>query len=131
MARTARKLPLNYQAVLDVVESAGAGSHLSAHQIWERARERKPHIGFATVHRGLARLHAAGSILKLDLPGAASTLYEPASHPHAHFRCVACGSLSDLDYELPAAATDELARRHHCAIDSAAVYLSGRCATCI
>lgn len=130
MAQTVRRLPPNYQAVLDVVEHAGPGSHLSAQQIWERARERKPGIGFATVHRGLARLHGAGSILKIDLPGNASTLYEPVSHAHAHFRCVACGALKDIEYELPIAATDELGRRHRCTIDAASVYFSGRCATC-
>ncbi len=130
MTQTARGLPANYQAVLDVVEHAGAGSHLSAQQIWERARERKPRIGFATVHRGLARLHSAGSILKIDLPGGASTLYEPASHAHAHFRCAVCGTLKDIDYELPAATTGELGRRHRCTIDAAAVYFTGRCATC-
>jgi Fe2+ or Zn2+ uptake regulation protein len=130
VTQTVRRLPANYQAVLDVVEAAGPGSHLSAQQIWERAREHKPRIGFATVHRGLARLHKAGSILKIALPGEASTLYEPASHAHAHFRCAVCGSLKDIDYELPVAATDELGRRHRCTIDAASVYFSGRCATC-
>jgi Fe2+ or Zn2+ uptake regulation protein len=130
VAQTVRRLPANYQAVLDVVQAAGPGSHLSAQQIWERARAAKPRIGFATVHRGLARLHRAGSILKIELPGEASTLYEPAVHPHAHFRCTGCGALNDVDYEVPAAATDELGRRHRCTIDAASVYFSGRCAAC-
>jgi Fe2+ or Zn2+ uptake regulation protein len=126
-----RRLPHNYQAVLDVIERAGPGSHLSAHQVWERARKLKPRIGFATVHRGLARLHRIGAILKIELPGEPSTLYEPATHAHAHFRCSACGALKDIDYQLPAAATNALGRQHHCDIDAASVYFSGRCATCI
>ena len=130
MARTGRSLPLNYQAVLDVIEYAGPGSHLSAYQIWERARQVKPRIGFATVHRGLARLHGSGSIMKIDLPGEASTFYEPVSHAHAHFRCSSCGSLKDLAYEVPTASIDELGQRHGCSIDAASVYFSGRCAAC-
>ncbi|HEV2739782.1 MAG TPA: transcriptional repressor [Candidatus Elarobacter sp.] len=130
MARTARSLPPNYQAVLDVVDHAGPGSHLSAYQIWERARKVKPRIGFATVHRGLARLHGTGSIMKIDLPGEASTYYEPVSQAHAHFRCSACGSLKDLAYEVPTTAIAELGQRHDCTIDAASVYFSGRCTSC-
>jgi len=130
VARTGRSLPPNYQAVLDVIDDAGPGSHLSAYQIWERARRLKSRIGFATVHRGLARLHGSGSIMKIDLPDEASTFYEPVSHAHAHFRCSACGSLKDLAYEVPATALDELGQRHDCTIDAASVYFSGRCAGC-
>ncbi|MDP9105016.1 MAG: transcriptional repressor [Candidatus Eremiobacteraeota bacterium] len=130
MARAGRSLSPNYQTVLDVIEHAGPGTHLSAYQIWERARKVKPRIGFATVHRGLARLHGSGGIMKIDLPGEASTFYEPLSHAHAHFRCSSCGSLKDLAYEVPTNALAELGRRHDCTIDDASVYFSGRCAGC-
>ena len=130
MAGPGRSLPPNYQSVLDVIDDAGPGSHLSAYQIWERARRLKPRIGFATVHRGLARLHGSGSIMKIDLPGEASTFYEPVSHAHAHFRCSSCGALEDLAYEVPAASITELGNRNGCTIDAASVYFSGRCAAC-
>jgi len=130
VARTGRSLPPNYQAVLDVIECAGPGSHLSTYQIWERARKVKPRIGFATVHRGLARLHGSGSIMKIDPPGEASTFYEPVSHDHAHFRCSSCGTIDDLAYEVPMTTIAELGQRHGWTIDAASVYFSGRCATC-
>ena len=130
MAGPGRSLPPNYQAVLDVIDDAGPGSHLSAYQIWERARRLKPRIGFATVHRGLARLHGSGGIMKIDLPGEASTFYEPVSHAHAHFRCSSCGALKDLAYEVPAASIAALGNRNACSIDAASVYFSGRCAAC-
>jgi Fur family transcriptional regulator, ferric uptake regulator len=131
VAETGRPLPPNYQAVLDVIDDAGPGSHLSAYQIWERARQVKPRIGFATVHRGLARLHRSGSIMKIDLPGEAATFYEPVTHAHAHFRCSSCGSLTDLAYEVPTTSIAELGHRHDCTIDTASVYFSGRCADCL
>jgi len=130
VAQNGRSLPPNYQVVLEVIERSGPGSHLSAYQIWERARNVKPRIGFATVHRGLARLHGSGSIMKIDLPDETSAFYEPVSHAHAHFRCSSCGLLKDLAYEVPSAAVTELGQRNDCTIDAASVYFSGRCASC-
>ena len=123
-------LPANYRAVLDVVEQAGPGSHLTAQQLWARARELRPKIGFATVHRALIRLHEAGVVMKIDVPGEASAVYEPAASPHAHFRCSACGLIADLDYAVPAATIRALAARNGIAIERETVTFTGRCAGC-
>ena len=123
-------LPPNYQTVLDVVEEAGHGSHLTAQQIWTRARQRAPRIGFATVHRGLLRLHDLGAVMKIDVPGEASAVYEPAAARHAHFRCTGCGAIEDLDYALPAATIAELGRRNGVAIEREEITFSGRCKNC-
>jgi Fe2+ or Zn2+ uptake regulation protein len=123
----AAALPANYRTVLDVVEHAGAGSHLTAHEIWLRARGVQPRIGFATVHRALIRLHESGAVMKVDVPGGASTIYEPAASPHAHFRCTVCGAISDVDYAVPPATLRELAHRHGVAIDLEEVTFTGRC----
>jgi Fur family transcriptional regulator, ferric uptake regulator len=123
-------LPANYQTILDVVEEAGPGSHLTAQDIWVRARTLQPRIGFATVHRGLGRLHELGSVMKIDVPGEASAVYEPTSSPHAHFRCTACGRLDDLDYAVPAETRRALAERHGVAIDHETITFTGRCRAC-
>ena len=124
-------LPPNYRTVLDVVEEAGPGSHLTAQAIWVRARALAPRIGFATVHRGLIRLHELGAVLKIDVPGEASAVYEPATSPHAHFRCVRCSAIYDLDYVVPPETIRRLAVRHGLAIEREAVTFAGRCANCI
>ena len=123
-------LPPNYRTVLDVVEEAGPGSHLTAQQIWVRARARQPRIGFATVHRGLIRLHELGAVMKIDVPGEASAVYEPASSPHAHFRCRGCGMLADLAFAVPAAKRRALAVQHGIAIEEEAVTFTGLCGAC-
>jgi Fe2+ or Zn2+ uptake regulation protein len=123
-------LPPNYRTVLDVVEEAGPGSHLAAQEIWVRARARQPRIGFATVHRGLIRLHELGAVMKIDVPGEASAVYEPAASPHAHFRCTDCGSITDLDFAVPRATVRALAQRHGVAIERETVTFTGRCAGC-
>ena len=124
------RLPANYQVVLDVVTDLGPGSHVSAGEIYVRARARQPRIGFATVHRGLARLSELGYLLKLDVPGAAAAIYEPAVAPHAHFRCTGCGTITDLDFALPPATRDEIAARHGVRIETEAVTFAGRCRDC-
>jgi Fe2+ or Zn2+ uptake regulation protein len=123
-------LPPNYRTVLEVVEAAGPGSHLTAQEIWVRARALQPRIGFATVHRGLIRLLTLGTVMKIDVPGEASAVYEPAARPHAHFRCADCGAIDDLDYAVPRQALRALAERHGIAIEREAVTFTGRCAAC-
>ncbi len=123
-------LPPNYRTVLEVVEEAGPGSHLTAQEIWVRARTRQPRIGFATVHRGLTRLHEQGAVLKIDVPGEASAVYEPAAHAHAHFRCVRCGVIYDIEYSVPAHTIRELAAKHAVSIEREAVTFTGRCSAC-
>jgi Fe2+ or Zn2+ uptake regulation protein len=125
-----RALPANCRTVLQVVEEAGPGSHLTAAQIWERARSLQPRIGFATVHRSLIRLHELGGVLKIDVPGEASAIYEPAAGPHAHFRCTRCGAIRDLDFALPPATLRQLSAEHGVTIDREIVTFSGTCAAC-
>jgi Fur family ferric uptake transcriptional regulator len=123
-------LPPNYLTVLDVVEDAGPGCHLTAQDIWARARALQPRIGFATVHRGLIRLHALGALMKIDIPGEASAVYEPTASSHAHFRCTGCGAISDLEFAVPAQTLRRLADRYGVAIEREAVTFTGRCANC-
>lgn len=87
-------------------------------------------MGFTTVHRGLARLHELGYILKLDIPGEDSALYEPATAPHAHFRCTACGTVADVDYASDPATLHDLERRHGLAIRSESISFAGLCQSC-
>lgn len=123
-------LPANYRTVLGVLEDAGLGTHLSAQEIWLRARVVQPRLGFATVHRSLARLVEIGAVMKLDVPGGSSAVYEPAGSPHAHFRCTGCGAIADFDFALPSETVRALAARHHVAIDAETVTFTGRCANC-
>ena len=123
-------LPPNYRTVLDVVQQAGHGNHLTAQEIWLRARALQPRMGFATVHRGLIRLAELGAVLKIDVPGEACAVYEPMASPHAHFRCTSCRRIQDLAFALSPAMLRELGERHGVAIEREAVTFSGRCRTC-
>lgn len=95
-----------------------------------RARTAQPKIGFATVHRGLARLAELGYVLKVDVPGAASAVYECAASPHAHFRCVRCGVIQDVEFSVPPELLAALAAHNGIRIATEATTFAGSCATC-
>lgn len=123
-------LPANYRTILAVVSEYGHGRHATAHDVYVRARELRPGIGFATVHRALARLHAEGLILKIDLAGGDSAIYEPATAPHAHLLCTGCGAVVDVDYASDPIERVALAKRLRIEIAAESVTFTGRCAAC-
>jgi Fe2+ or Zn2+ uptake regulation protein len=131
MSLSTSELPANYRTVLEVVSAFGDGRHASAQDIYLRARELRPAIGFATVHRALARLHDLGLILKLDIAGGDSALYEPATRAHAHFRCTVCGTVADVDFACDPALLAGLEARLGVAIQAESTTFTGRCRTCV
>jgi Fe2+ or Zn2+ uptake regulation protein len=124
-----RLLP-NYRTILEAIRDVPAGTHLTAHDVYARARATRPRLGFATVHRGLTRLSELGFVLKVDVPGAASAFYEQAVSPHAHFRCTRCGSIRDIDFAVPPEVLAALAERHGLEIGAESTTFAGRCADC-
>jgi Fe2+ or Zn2+ uptake regulation protein len=130
-ALLAARLPRNYQTILDEVCDLPPGTHLTAADIHALARRKRPRLGFATVHRGLARLNELGYVLKVDVPGAASAVYERPAAPHAHFRCNRCGSITDIDFTVPHDLLAALAARHGLEIAAESTTFAGRCAGCV
>lgn len=124
------KLPKNTRLVLDVVGSQPLGQHVPAHEVYAAARRRQASIGVSTVYRALERLCVAGLVHAVRVPGAASVLYEPARISHAHFLCVSCGGVADIDYDVPAGDIAGLNARHGLAIRSTALTFSGLCGRC-
>jgi Fe2+ or Zn2+ uptake regulation protein len=117
--------------ILNAVRDATSGTHLTAQDVFERVRAVQPRIGFATVHRGLTRLHESGLVVKVDVPGATSAVFEPASAPHAHFRCTGCGAIHDIAFTVPSERIAELASAHGLQIAAEFTTFAGRCAACI
>ena len=130
MSASTPRLPTNYRLILDVVKEYGAGRHATAQEVFMRARALRPGIGFTTVHRGLARLHELGHVLKLDVTGEGSALYEPVTEPHAHFRCTVCGAVADVDYASDAGTRATLEARHGVAIRGESITFTGLCRSC-
>ncbi len=127
----ASRLPRNYWTILEAIRTVEPGRHLTAQEVHLRARAVQPKLGFATVHRGLTRLHELGYVLKLDVPGAASAVYEPAVSPHAHFRCTGCGAIRDVNFRVSDDAIAALAAELGLQIATESTTFAGRCAECL
>lgn len=126
----AASLSKNHRLVFEILTEHGPGTHLSMTRLFELARERQPAIGFTTVYRAVTRLRDQGLISEIVIPGADSAVYEPASHPHAHFRCTQCGRVDDVHYTLPASATSRLSADNGFEVESIELSLHGRCKDC-
>jgi Fe2+ or Zn2+ uptake regulation protein len=124
------QLPKNYQLIYEIVAESGIGNHLSPSEIYAKALERRPGIGFSTVYRGLERLRDLAMISELYIPGNDAATYEPEGPPHAHFRCRSCGKVEDVDYAIPPRTLRTLAQAHAFSIDSERVTFEGRCSAC-
>jgi len=116
--------------ILNAIRDVATGTHLTAQDVYACARATQPKIGFATVHRGLARLNELGYVLKVDVPGATSAVYERAASPHAHFRCTRCGGIQDVEFTVPNELLVRLAARHGVQIAAESTTFAGCCANC-
>lgn len=131
MASAARRsLPKNYHLIYDIVKKSGVGHHLTPSEIYAKAVERRPGIGFSTVYRGLERLRTLGLVSELFVPGTDSATYEPSGPRHAHFRCSVCGAIEDVAYAIPSRTLKALTSRHGFEIESERVTFEGRCLAC-
>jgi len=124
------RLPKNHQVVLEIVRSAGHGTHLTTAELFARARAQRPAIGFSTVYRSIQRLRDLGLIDEIVVPGADAAVYELAGAPHAHFRCDRCGAVEDVAFKISPRTIVGIGQATGARIDEATLTLHGLCATC-
>lgn len=85
------------RAVWSAFEGRSNG-HLTADEVFERARRELPELSRATVYNTLAILEDAGLLRSVESRGA--VLYDPNPDPtHHHFRCRNCDRLYDVHVE--------------------------------
>lgn len=84
------------RTVLEVI-TASPG-HLTAEDVYERARQVNPHISLATVYRTLNVLTDAGLIKQRHIsPDHTRSHFEAAeAQDHFHFRCLGCGRVVEF-----------------------------------
>ncbi len=101
--------------------------HPSAEKIFREMKRSYPTISFATIYSTAQILQEAGllQILTIDEH---RVFFDPDPEPHAHFRCVHCGAVSDLP--LDRRIFDKIADSSNESIDSVQVYCHGTCGQC-
>ncbi len=85
----------NSKMILEIVTESN--EHLTAEQIFLKAKKRSPRIVLATVYNNLNALTAAGMIRRITLPGSPDRYDKTARHDH--MVCDECGKLSDITLE--------------------------------
>jgi Fe2+ or Zn2+ uptake regulation protein len=79
--------------VLTIIERSHG--HLSAEEIFFRAREEMPNIALGTVYRNLNSLTEEGIVRRITLPGT-SDRFDTMIRPHDHLICQKCGRIKDV-----------------------------------
>ncbi|HZI46601.1 MAG TPA: transcriptional repressor [Pyrinomonadaceae bacterium] len=115
------------RAVLRVIRESD--EHLTANEVFERARQHLPGIAFATVYNSLRYLKKQGLIGEVRF-GANSTRYDRTLKRHDHAICNDCGKLVDLELPIPDELIKKAAKHSKFEPGSIEVTLRGRCPEC-
>jgi len=98
--------------------------HLSAEEVFQRARAQLPELSRATVYNALGELAEAGLLGVVEGPGPRQ--FDANVAPHHHFRCRRCSALYDID----PAHIDMSLNEPGFEVERAHVLLEGLCPKC-
>ncbi len=112
---------------LSVYESFNGQGHLSAEDVYQRARKKIPRISLGTVYSILEHLKESGllSEIKIDFE---KSLYERKGSDHHHFLCRRCGTIFDI--KIPNCATLQDCAVNGHTIEDFQGYFYGTCRDC-
>jgi Fe2+ or Zn2+ uptake regulation protein len=105
------------------------GRHASAEEVLRATEDRLPGLSLPTVYATLELFEELGLVRRVAA-GAGPVLYDPRTDGHAHFRCRACGAVTDLDARPDATAARRAARRAGHDPEAVEVVVGGLCAAC-
>ena len=103
--------------------------HLTANEVFDRAKQLLPSISFATVYNSLRFLKDAGHIGEIQFGNGASR-FDSMTARHDHAICTKCGKLVDMEIELPEEIVRLAARFSKFKLESIELTLRGLCPDC-
>jgi Fur family ferric uptake transcriptional regulator len=105
--------------------------HVSAEDLFQKAREKQPRVGFATVYRTLKHLTQCGLARELDF-GDGRIQYEPDYNRkhHDHMICTKCGAYIEFLNPQIEELQEQVSRKHGFKITSHRMQLYGLCQKC-
>jgi Fe2+ or Zn2+ uptake regulation protein len=122
-----RGLTKQREVVLRVIR--GAMEHLTAGEVFDRAKRRLPGISFATVYNSVRYLKEAGHIAEINFGGGA-TRFDRITSRHDHAICTRCGKLVDIVLEHPRGLVQMAAEYSNFKPESLEFTLRGVCPEC-
>lgn len=106
----------------------GNTDHPSVDTIYKRVKKRFPYISRATVYNTVKTLTRAGMLQEV-LVQQDKTRVDSNVSRHHHFKCVRCGRIEDVPYDiLTAKHVREHAKGYH--VEEVRVVMEGRCKQC-
>ncbi|MBV9215869.1 MAG: transcriptional repressor [Acidobacteria bacterium] len=115
------------EVVLKVIRASEG--HLTANEVFAAAKEKLPTISFATVYNSLRYLKEAGHIGEIRFGNGASR-YDALTERHDHALCTECGTLVDIEMELPQGLVEKAAEFSKFEPESIEFTLRGKCPKC-
>jgi Fe2+ or Zn2+ uptake regulation protein len=116
------------EVVLQVVREAQ--HHLTANEVFDKARRLLPTISFATVYNSLRYLKEAGHIAEIQFGFSGANRFDAKTNWHDHAICNGCGKLVDMDLEMPEELIKLAAKFSKFNPESLELTLSGLCPEC-
>ena len=121
------KMSKQRQVVLQVVNNSC--DHPTAETVLFRCKEIMPSINIATVYRNLGALVKQGLINKISQDE--GDRFDKTLHSHAHFKCLNCGSLTDLLEIDVESIKSQVEIKYNLKIGSSSVLFDGVCDNCL
>jgi Fur family peroxide stress response transcriptional regulator len=115
------------EVVLQVIRDAE--EHLTANEVFDKAKQLLPGISFATVYNSLRYLKEAGHIAEISFGNGASR-FDSMTSRHDHAICTKCGKLVDMELDLPAELVRMAAEYSKFKPESVELTLRGLCPNC-
>lgn len=79
--------------ILEIIKSSAG--HMTADEIYTKAKQIQPSIAVGTVYRNLGLMTESGEIRRVIIPNAPDR-FDKLTQPHDHLICQNCGALSDI-----------------------------------
>ncbi|MGH7738939.1 MAG: Fur family transcriptional regulator [bacterium] len=126
-----RNLKLTSQRELILDTFLGHPDHISAEELFQKARQKQPHVGFATVYRTLKHMTQCGLARELDF-GEDRIKYEREfeREHHDHLICTDCGDYIEFLNPQIEALQELVGKKHGFKITSHRMQLYGLCQKC-
>jgi Fur family peroxide stress response transcriptional regulator len=115
------------EVVLQVIRDET--EHLTANEVFDKAKQLLPSISFATVYNSLRYLKDAGLIAEISFGNGASR-FDSKLTRHDHAICTKCGKLVDMELDLPAELVRLAAEFSRFKPESLELTLRGLCPNC-
>ncbi len=126
-----KDLKLTAQRALILETFLNHKGHISAEELYQKAREKQPHVGFATVYRTLKHMTQCGLARELDF-GDGRFQYESEYNRqhHDHMICTKCGATIEFLNPQIEELQEQVSRKHGFKITSHRMQLFGLCQKC-